>query len=106
MLVLRHRATGVDIDVSLAQLEFELVALRSSVSRKFGRVSLQVPRVTDLLIYKLVAGRPKDYQDVEELLALGLDIDADRIAVTLAEFDAMLDTNRLGEWQLLWREFT
>ncbi len=101
VLLLRHRATLVEVDVSLAQLEFELRALSSAVVRKFGKVKFRVPQVTDLLIYKLVAGRPKDLQDASELLALGLDVDAERVSATLAEFDALLDTDRLSEWQRL-----
>lgn len=98
VLLLRHRDTGVAIDVSLAQLGFELAALKAAVPQKYGRVTIRVPRVTDLLIYKLVASRPKDLQDVEALLALGYEVDAARISSTLAAFDEVLDTDRRGEW--------
>ena len=104
VLLLRHRATGVEIDVSLAQLEFEGAALRSAVQRNFGKTRIRVPTVTDLLIYKMVAGRPKDQQDVEELLALGYDVDFERVASTLAAFDEMLDTDRKQEWLRLWEQ--
>lgn len=105
VLLLQHDETGIGVDASLAQLGFEHAALRSSVLRPFGSVKVRVPQLTDLFIYKLVAGRPKDLQDVEELVALAaeVEIDATRIEATLSEFDALLETNRLGEWQRLWR---
>ena len=98
VLLLRHRKTGVEIDVSLAQLDFEGEALRAAVLKRFGSTKVRVPRLTDLLIYKMVAGRPRDHQDVEELLALGLEVEVDRVTSTLASFDEMLDTDRRGEW--------
>ncbi len=98
VLLLRHEATGVEIDVSLAQLGFELAALKAAVLQQYGRVTIRVPRVTDLIIYKLVASRPKDIQDVQALLALGYEVDAARISATLAAFDELLDTDRRNEW--------
>lgn len=98
VLLLRHEATGVEIDVSLAQLGFELAALRAAVAQQYGRVTIRIPRVTDLIIYKLVASRPKDIQDVQALLALGYEVDAARISATLAAFDELLETDRKNEW--------
>ncbi|WP_309891374.1 nucleotidyl transferase AbiEii/AbiGii toxin family protein [Archangium sp.] len=98
VLLLRHRKTGVEVDVSLAQLEFEGAALRAAVLKRFGSARIRVPTLTDLLIYKLVAGRPKDHEDVKELLALGYEVDAQRVETTLSAFDALLDTDRLADW--------
>jgi hypothetical protein len=61
VLLMRHKETGVEVDASLAQLEFEGAALRAAVSRRFGRTSIRVPTVADLIIYKMVAGRPRDH---------------------------------------------
>jgi len=98
VLLLRHRKTGVELDASLAQLDFEGEALRGAVQKRFGGAKIRVPRLTDLLIYKMVAGRPRDQQDVEELLALGEVVDVDRVTSTLASFDELLDTDRRAEW--------
>lgn len=92
VLLLRHRKTGVEVDVSLAQLEFEGAALRASVLKRFGSARIRVPTLTDLLIYKMVAGRPKDHEDVAELLALGHEVNTRRVETILSDFDALLDT--------------
>jgi hypothetical protein len=102
VLLLRHVETGVEVDVSLAQLEFEGVALRAAVLKPFGRAKIRVPELTDLLIYKLIAGRPKDHEDVVELLALQpRAVDARRVERTLRDFDELLDTDRRGDWARL-----
>ena len=69
VLLLTHKDTGVAVDVSLALLAFEREALESTVARTYGDVSIQVPRLADLFIYKMIASRPKDLQDLRGLLA-------------------------------------
>jgi hypothetical protein len=102
VLLLRHEPTGIDIDISFAQLEFELEALSNSQLRKFGAIKISVPHPTDLIVYK-IAGRPRDLQDTEELLARNLPIDHAKVERLLREFDALLEVDRLGEWQRLLR---
>ncbi|MHB8874510.1 MAG: DUF6036 family nucleotidyltransferase [Myxococcaceae bacterium] len=91
----------MDVDLSLAQLDFERDALRHTVRRKFGTVRIPVPRPTDLIVYKMIAARPRDLQDVEELLARGLDVDEQRVEQRLQEFDSLLDLDRANEWRRL-----
>jgi len=101
VVLLRHRKTGIAVDVSIAQLEFEQRALSRSVNRPFGALQIPVPPITDLLIYKLIAGRPKDHEDVSALLSVARGIDSDRIDTTLAQFDELLDTDRRADWARL-----
>ncbi len=101
VLLMRHSQTGVDVDVSLAQLDFEKDALHHSEQRPFGSVLIRVPRATDLIIYKMLAARPRDIQDVEELVSLGLVIDTDRIERVLGEFDVDLGLDRANQWRRL-----
>lgn len=101
VLLLEHAATGIPIDVSLAQLDFERRALEASEERAFGSVSIPVPGVSDLVIYKLLAGRPRDLEDVEALIALGYELDTEHIERELDQFDELLETDRLGDWRRL-----
>lgn len=101
LLALRFDETGVDVDLSLGMLPFEAQALSNSDTRDFQGVQIKVPSVSDLMIYKLVAGRPQDHRDVGELLLLH-DVDAERVTAQLAEFDSYLDTDRVSDWRRLW----
>lgn len=103
VILVRHEETGVDVDVSLSHLDFEDEAIAKAEPLPFGRAIIPVPRATDLVIYKMVAARPKDVADVEALVVGGADIDADRVGKVLLEFDSLLDFGRAEEWQALAR---
>jgi hypothetical protein len=92
VLLLRHEASGVDVDVSIAWLPFELDAIRASDSLELAGVDVPVARAEDLVIYKSVAWRPQDQQDVERLLTLhGRGMDLARVTRIVAELAAAID---------------
>ncbi len=101
VLLLHHRATGVPVDVSLAQQAFEQQAAAQAEVISFDGVMIPVPSLTALLIYKLVAGRPQDMRDVEALLKTGGRFDSDAVEKTLWEFDEILETSRRAEFRAL-----
>lgn len=51
----------------------------------------------------MIASRTQDIADVEMLLTSSKAIDSRRIHRTLAEFDAILETNRASDFDRLWR---
>lgn len=92
VLLLRHQASGVDVDVSLAWLPFELEAIAAAERIDLGGVVIPVARAEDLIIYKAVAFRPVDQQDIERLLTLHRkQVDLARIRRTIQEFAEAID---------------
>jgi hypothetical protein len=97
VLLVRHQASGVPIDISLAWLPFEDEALARAVRRDFAGAILPFVEPEDLVIYKLVAARPRDLEDAERLVVLhGERMDFARVADTIGVFcDILEDTSRL-----------
>lgn len=92
VLLLRHEPSGVPLDISLAWLPFEREALAAAHDADYAGVPVRLPRVDDLIIYKLVASRPRDIDDVERLLALhGPALDLARLQRIIGEFAEALD---------------
>ena len=92
-----HGPTGTPIDLSLAYLEFEDQAIRSSDEIDYAHVRIPVARAEDLVVYKIVAFRPRDLDDAEKLLNLhGRVIQVARVRRLVQQFCEVLeDNNRL-----------
>jgi hypothetical protein len=87
-----HEETGISIDLSLAWLPFEAEALRSRRFLSYRGLTLPLPRPEDLLIYKLVAHRPRDVEDAERILTLHRsEISPDRVRSWLDQFSSALE---------------
>lgn len=97
VFLLRHEPTGVDIDVSFAWSGFEHDALDACTPIRFGRVRIPMCTAEDLVVFKAIAGRPKDLEDAEALLALYPDIDVVRTRRHVAELAALADAPELVE---------
>jgi len=103
VLLLRHRPSGVRLDLSLAWLPFERDALARASSFDFGGVNVRVVRVEDLIVLKAVAWRLRDRDDIERLLIRhGRSVDLQQIRATLVQLFGMLEEpERLADFDSL-----
>lgn len=98
VLLSRHAETGVDVDVSLAWLPFEIEAIAAAGLAMVGPAELPVARPEDLVIYKAVAWRPQDQQDIERLLVLhGARMDLARVRRHVRELGEAIEQDRVRE---------
>jgi predicted nucleotidyltransferase len=106
VLLLVHEPTGVPMDVSLAWLPFERDALGRAEMVSVAGVEIPIATAQDLIVYKTVAWRDQDRQDVAGLLRLHRSgIDLDYIRERVAEFaDAIEEPERLAQLEALVRE--
>lgn len=104
VLLMTHAATGIDIDVSLAWLPFELEAMAVAGPAKVGGVMLPIAQPEALVVYKAIAWRPQDQQDVERLLVLyGAQMDVARIRRQVRELGDAMEVNRIDGLEALLR---
>lgn len=69
-VVLVQTSSGVGVDVTLAALPFEERAVaRSSWWQVAPEVSLRTCSAEDLVVFKAFAGRPRDWSDIESVIA-------------------------------------
>ena len=89
-VLLLRASNGVDLDVSLAAFEFEREALERASAFEFEPgVRLRTCSAEDLIVYKAVAGRPRDIADIETVVARQV---------------RRLDVDRVREWLRLFAE--
>ena len=86
VLLMRHAASGINIDLTFGGLSFEQTAIDHSEIHDIGGLHVRLPRVEDLLIMKAIARRPKDLQDMEGLLAAHPEADIAAVRQWVLEF--------------------
>lgn len=91
VLLVRHEASGIDIDIAFGALSFEEEAVRRTVWRDVGGVRVPLPLPEDLLIMKAVAHRPRDMADIESILDAQPQLDLRRVRRWVREFAIALE---------------
>jgi len=86
VLLLRHQASRIDIDLIVATLPFERDAVAAGQSRSLGSIEIRLPQVEDLLIMKAIAHRPRDLLDIEGLLQTHPAVDLAKARRWIREF--------------------
>ncbi len=94
-----HDPGGVGIDLMMGLLPFDeaLVAQSNQISLTDG-TRVAVASVEHLLVMKAVAWRPKDIEDIRELVAINPIFDRDFVLQTFTEYAELLEIpGRVGE---------
>ncbi len=89
-----HRATKLPIDLVLAGPGLEQLFLERVRYHRVGTVQVPVIAPEHLVVTKVLAGRPKDLEDVRELLAVAK-LDREEIEALLGELEEALGQSDL-----------
>jgi hypothetical protein len=95
VLLVRHEASGIDIDIAFGILPFEEEAVKRTVWHDVSGVWVPLPLPEDLLIMKAIAHRPRDMADIEAILDAQPRLDLRRVRRWLREFSTALETPAL-----------
>jgi len=95
VILLKHRASGINIDLSLGLLPFEIEAIKRSRTYKTGGLRFSLPTPEDLIIMKAVAHRPIDLEDIRSILEVRPKLDFQRIIRCVKEFARILEMPEL-----------
>jgi len=99
VLLLRHLASGTDIDLALGILPFEIEMVERSNVFEFGSIQLRLPTPEDLIILKAVAHRPKDMGDIQAIAENYTELDRNRIKFWVEQFGNALELPEL--WDMI-----
>ena len=91
VLLLKHKTSGINIDLSLALLPFEIEALNRAKILKIGKLKIYLPTTEDLIIMKAVAHRPIDMEDIRSIVEVNSNLDFKRIKYWVKEFAKVLE---------------
>ena len=91
VLLVTHKPSGIDIDISFGVLPFEEEAVDRAVSTEVAGITIPLPTPEDLVIMKAVAHRPIDMLDIQSLIDAQVYIDFRRVRQWVREFSSALE---------------
>ena len=97
VLLLKHTKTGINVDLSLGLLPFEREAIKRSKRFKIADIAFNLPTPEDLIIFKAVAHRPQDLEDIREIIKIHTRVNKKYIKKTVKEFAGALEMPEIWE---------
>jgi Nucleotidyltransferase of unknown function (DUF6036) len=82
--------SGIRIDFIFSNSAYEQQAMDRVRQVEIGKAQVRFAAAEDLMIHKVVAGRPRDLEDVRSILLKNPDLDLGYVRQWLGEFDRSL----------------
>jgi hypothetical protein len=79
--------TGIRVDLMFSFTAYELEAMKRAVLVPVGKSKVRVATAEDLVILKILAGRPRDLEDARLVLLKNPQLDRDYVTLCLAELE-------------------
>ena len=83
--------SGIRIDFIFSFSPYERQAIERARKIVIGRTKIKFASLEDVVIHKMIAGRPRDIEDVQSILLKNPGYDFQYIEKWLSEFDCALD---------------
>lgn len=97
LLPLRHRTTNVKVDLAIGLSGFEQLLISRAEPIEFAGTTAMVATAEDIVIMKVVAGRPQDEQDLAGIIAAQANqLDWDYCLKIAADLGEAIDQDLVG----------
>jgi hypothetical protein len=92
-------ATDIRVDLIFSFIDFERRALSEALDVKLAGQRIKVATPTHLIVYKLLAGRPRDLEDAQNVFSCNRQaIRIDIVDACLAELAPLANPAAVGQW--------
>ena len=93
------KKTGIGVDFVFSYTGYERQAIKKAKDVKFGKTNIKIASLEDVIIHKIIAGRPRDIEDVRVILIKNPNYDSKYINRWLKDFDIALNKNLKNTFQ-------
>lgn len=90
-----HEKSGIRVDFIFSYSAYEQQAIQNAKKVKIGAQDVCFASLEDVIIHKIIAGRPRDLEDIRSVTLKNPDFNLPYIEKWLTEFDASLEGNYL-----------
>ncbi len=101
VLPLSDPVSNIRVDLIFSFTPYESEAVRRGVTIVLNEVPVRFASAEDLIIHKLVAGRPRDIEDIRGVLARNPSLDEQAIIRWLASFREVVNRDLVSEFKTL-----
>jgi len=98
--------SGIRVDFIFSFSPYERQAIERAVDVKLGRTSVKFASLEDVVIHKVIAGRPRDLEDVKSILIKNSGYDSRYIEQWLKDFEDSLGESFLAIYRGVIQETT
>jgi len=92
------------VDFIFSFSDYEKEALRRVKNVKIEKYLVKFASLEDLIIHKIISGRPRDLEDIKNILIKNRDFNKNYIKKWLKEFEKILDENLLDRFEDLLKQ--
>lgn len=96
--------TGIRIDLIFSFSPYEHQAMGRARTVQVGKAKVRYAALEDVVIHKVIAGRPRDLEDVRVMLMKNPGVDLDYLRSWLGEFEQALGQPLVARFETLWKE--
>jgi len=90
-----HEKSGIRVDFIFSFSAYEHQAIQNAKKVKIGTQDVIFASLEDVIIFKIIAGRPRDLEDIRSVILKNPEFDLNYIEKWLSEFNASLEGNYL-----------
>jgi len=95
VLPTKDKESEIRVDFIFSSSPYERQAIGKARDIKLGRTRVKFASLEDVVIHKVISGRPRDLEDIKSILVKNPRYDSDYISGWLREFDQSLKENFL-----------
>jgi len=104
VLPTKDMESEIRVDFIFSFSPYERQAIERARDIKVGRTHVRFASLEDVVIHKVISGRPRDLEDIKSILVKNPKYDSDYISSWLKEFDQSLNQNFLEVFKKIEKE--
>jgi len=99
-----EKRSGIRVDLIFSFSPYEMEAIGRARGIRLGRSEVNFASAEDVIIHKVIAGRPRDLEDVRSILLKNPGLDSNYILKWLDEFDRSLGGTFRDQFEQIHKE--